>query len=247
MIETEASAPVEDDRGRVTLIDLAEARYTVYRILAQVFLFPSPERLTGLRNVAGEFCSQSTLSRFAFYTVWRDLLERLASLNESDAGSLRIQYASAFRAQSLAPGGGPLESRFLVAGNGTCTQVDIDLSRRYSNVDMSVDPDACVPADHISVQLEYLAVLVDLEFQGREQGDIPASMRALRLQRAFLRQHLDWWLPTLRDQVAAAAPDSMYHLAACASARFIPHERDLINLLIDLNSGAYSPAEQDQL
>jgi putative dimethyl sulfoxide reductase chaperone len=232
---SQSDSAIDDEIGP-TYFELAASRYGVYRILASVFLPPTTERIAELSGIASEVIEDPTLTQFSFYPVWKQLLQGLIILEATPFNDTRSLFDAAFTSGTGAAGGAPRESRFqepTEQGNGA---VEADLSRRYSNAGLNIGTNSPVPADHITVQLEYLAVLCENEALSWEAGDTATALRAMRLGRAFLRKHLTWWLPRLEHQVEATVPGSIYTVAARTATDFTVHERDLFDLILDLSS-----------
>lgn len=225
-------------QSHANLLELAGTRYTMYRVLASIFLSPTPARLTELSMIASELLDDDVASRFPFYPSWSRLLCQLADVtDESFAETGRI-YGHIFEEGTHNAGKVLRESHYLSAADQASGSVETSLLNRYINAGLSVGAGSPVPADHISVQLEYLSVVCEQEALSWESGDVPGARRSARVARAFLRKHLCWWMTRMEHHVTTAAPDSWYATAARSVNDFTDHERDMLNVIIEHTEGS---------
>lgn len=78
--------------------------------------------------------------------------------------------------------------------------------------------------DHLSVQMEFLAILSAKEAYAEEQGNAEAAEILREAHRKFLEDHLGQWLPSFARRVSEAAPGSVYAALAEFARAFVTTE-----------------------
>jgi TorA maturation chaperone TorD len=223
------------------MLQLAGTRYVTYRVLASAFLPPTQERVNHLAMMSSEIIDDPMASRFPYFSAWRDFLLDLDVTAENSVPVMRRLYDKVFSSSEAAARDILHESQYRSGGEQVRSDGIRDLVNRYNNVGLTVGVGSAVPPDHISVQLEYLAVLCDLEATGWNDEDPRQAVRALRLIRTHLQKHLCWWLPGFERNISLRAPESIYLRAAQAATEFTHHERDLLDMIIQIYEQAPSP------
>lgn len=87
--------------------------------------------------------------------------------------------------------------------------------------------------DHLVLELEFMAVLLDLERQAAEMG-LPEADEQMSLcyeaQRKFLTEHLIWWVPVFAVLLRTQASEGFYARVADCLGAFVASERGLLSL-----------------
>ena len=86
------------------------------------------------------------------------------------------------------------------------------------------------PADHVTVELEFMAFLCGKEAATWDVDEREAGLILVREAR-FLEAHLARWLPAFADRLASAPDPGIYRALGEAAHSFVQHDRDLIELL----------------
>ena len=216
------------------MLELASTRYVAYRVLAMAFLPPTTEQVDAIVTMSREIIDDPIAARFPYFPAWQEFLLGVEEIAHQMIPGIHHLYNTAFSRASGNPGNLLQESLHRTGEEQERADITRDLVNRYVNAGLSVGAQSPAPADHITVQLEYLAVLCDAEATGWHNAEPGQALRALRLNRAHLRKHLCWWLPGLEHHVSLTAPDSFYLRAARAVTEFIHHERDLLDMIIQI-------------
>ncbi len=131
-----------------------------------------------------------------------------------------------FTALFLGPGGHisphesvQRESRGLYWGDSTLAvrrfiaSTGIEYSAQYTGV-----------PDHLSIELEFMAVLAQHEAKAWEDGDARAALNTLEYQQAFLEEHLGQWVGAFSAKVVEQAELRFYRDVAALTASFVASE-----------------------
>jgi TorA maturation chaperone TorD len=100
--------------------------------------------------------------------------------------------------------------------------------------------------DHIVVQCEFLAQLLELERQaGQSTTDAAASQVAVcqNAHRRFLQEHVMWWFPAFAKLLASHDPGGFYEAVGHFLAALVAAERALAKLDPPQHGAAPSPIE----
>ncbi len=97
--------------------------------------------------------------------------------------------------------------------------------RFFESAGLALDADCRELADHVRVELEFMAQLLQREAAARESGDRAAVRRCLEAQRDFLKRHLGTWGPGFAAKVQGQAETRFYGEAARLLRDFLEAER----------------------
>ncbi len=84
--------------------------------------------------------------------------------------------------------------------------------------------------DHISVELEFMAELIQAEVNFRAKGHEHKARQCLLLEKRFLAEHLVHWMPTFCEKIVGETESSFYIEMAALTKRFIQlDQQELLN------------------
>jgi TorA maturation chaperone TorD len=217
---------------RASLWRLARIRRDGYGLLAAALLYPDDARLARLAAAARRWLrDRPELSGLALHRPWTALLRTLAATRPQEGPALRRAFTEA--CASPRDGACSLYESQYVPGSPQITPVLIAaLEREYAEAGLAPSPALGEPADHLAVELEYMAVLADREASAWRRGLPADAAGALWRQQRFMRQHLGRWAPRAARRLIALDPVPFYRAVAEGLLAFVCHDRDLIDLLL---------------
>lgn len=118
----------------------------------------------------------------------------------------------------------PHEAFYLGTEQRLGGRVTITVEQFYRRAGMPV-LDRCIEmADHLGLELEFMAALCRLEAELEDAGDPAALERCLDLQRTFLEEHLSRWAPACCENVVRHARYGFYKAIAHLTREFLGSE-----------------------
>ncbi len=223
------------------LADLARLREETYHLLSMALLYPDEQRLALVAAAARALRSgAAALNRFTFFVAWRRFRDLLEDVDESAPERVGEQYIALFMAAVRGAPCPPYESAYRDADVAPTGWVLAELDGEYARAGLELADDATEPPDHVSLQLEFMALLGGREAEAWDGGAVvsnPGSnvRRLQRQQHEFLQRHLCSWFPAFAAGVATADPGGFYAQLTEAANTFVAHDRDLLGALLDLS------------
>jgi TorA maturation chaperone TorD len=193
----------------------AELDRMVYRVLAEIFLFPDDERMTALVVGAPELRRRSEPLRDApWFTAWDTLLDALEALDDDGVAELRDRYTILFLSGARGRSCPPFASAHWPGRTRDAAAIVAAVERAYAGAGFASIP--CERPDAIAVELEFLAALC----AERADADAAGADRWESRERSFVAHHLLPWLPAFAEALNETAAGSLYALAADATLAF---------------------------
>ncbi|MDP2948832.1 MAG: molecular chaperone TorD family protein [Chloroflexota bacterium] len=211
---------------------LNELREAVYRLLAVGFRYPTPEALARLAAGLESLRQAATLTPACAIANGCALLERFATNAAALDGDsvlleLGVEYCRLFVGPYRLPCP-PYGSVYLdggvVMGPSTVATLDIYASEGWQ-------PSSCLaePADHVAVELEFMAEMCAAAQRAAMVGDEAELARSLETQRSFLAEHLGRWEQAFAARVKAATTSGLYRSLAEVLEAWIPLDQDVLS------------------
>ncbi len=110
-------------------------------------------------------------------------------------------------------------------GGDLCGRSTVRLGEFIAAAGLDYDMSYTGLPDHISVELECMAILTARTAAAETAGHGGEAERCRQLGRVFVEQFLTPWLPRFCTRVAAAAESSFYREIAALTAAFVESER----------------------
>ncbi len=142
------------------------------------------------------------------------------------------ELAEEFTHLFLGPGKhiSPHESVQLPNGSGTLWGPESVLVKRFIEAaGFEYDDGFSAIADHVSVELDFLALLTQIEADSWQSGDIAAGVNALEWQQDFIARHASKWMPGFCAKVKEGAELAFYPIFAGLLDGFLASEQEEIS------------------
>lgn len=192
------------------------ARSELYRLLADALAFP--ERAFHARVERGALRDEAAdlLGRLPYRlptAVDLDGLSEAGPYVDFQAEYIRLFDVGAVRPPCPLYGG---------EWGGSRKQTMEEVLRFYRYFGMKVSEQARELPDHVTIELEFLQVLVFEEGMAQAAGVDPAPL--LRAERDFLERHPARWWPLLERKLASQEPARFYAALASLTGAFLGRE-----------------------
>ncbi|MBW1803078.1 MAG: molecular chaperone TorD family protein [Deltaproteobacteria bacterium] len=222
-----------------TISVLSQFRDMIYRLLSRVFSEELDKNaLEGVQNIWGVLHQATDLSQFYKHEHFREgqkglknfFDENRKEINETMITDLAKAYASLFLGvghQTI----GLCESVYKSDQGLLFQSSHFEVQEAYQKIGMAKSHEFHEPADHIAVELSYMAQLCRLigESMTNERGQ---AAQYLELQKAFCKKHLLSWVPDFTRKVIEDASSSFYSSMGYLLNGFIQDDTRLMDLLI---------------
>lgn len=202
------------------------ARSAAYGLLAEGFRYPEREgwaRLHDRSRWAG-WPEQLAGAEPSVRGTLRTVQERLFSPDPERGGvtfdAVREGHARLFGHTVK----GPCPMYELEFGGGEIFQRSAELSDLkgfYEAFGLVLGTEEHERPDHLSVEMEFLAILAAKAAYAEEQDNAEGAEILAEAHRKFLEDHLAQWLPSFARRVSEAAPGSLYAALAEFARKFI--------------------------
>lgn len=138
------------------------------------------------------------------------------------AGELEAEHTALF---VLPSGVIPHEAFYLDREQRLGARVTMTVEQFYRRAGMPLS-DRCIEmADHVGLELEFMAALCRLEGDLEAAGDSAGRGHCVAVQRAFLEEHLARWAPRCCERVIAQAGSPFYQAIARYTTEFLQAEQ----------------------
>ena len=146
----------------------------------------------------------------------------------ADAAELREQLSIEFSHIFVAPVGKIMPHEGLMIGGEDDLSGDAAarVARFMADVGYRLPPESGQVADHIAVELSFMADLAAREAVALAEGDSARATRAREIQRDFLRRHLGRWSGVFANKVQQRDGTGFYAMLASALTAFIASETE---------------------
>ncbi len=230
--------------------ELHEARSLAYASFASAFRYPAGlDPLAWLRDRGMRSAWPDCLNDLApdLDRAWR-AFEQAASAAAADT-SLEDTYVRLFghAVRGTCP---PYELEY---GSSEVIQLSsemADIAGFYSAFGLELADDAGERQDHVSVQLEFMAVLAAKHAHAHVQRDDAALDIVRDAERKFLRSHLARWFPSFAHRVRQADPGGYYVALVDAAESLILADARRLGVPTNpplIEPEAFSPPDDSQI
>ncbi len=192
--------------------DLREERYILHLLKYVFWKEPSVEFLEWLLNV-----EQLTVE--GQIDVGLNQMIKAVKSNrdhlDAYAEDLAVEFARLFIGPKFPPAI-PYSSFYLSDSRTVMTDVTIEVRRRYLKAGMAVKELHSIPDDHIGIELEFIAYLIEMIIELYKKGQRADAARLFEMKNSFLYDHMSLWVSAFVDRVLEHAENDFYKGAAIA-------------------------------
>lgn len=199
------------------LIDFCENRSRVYALLSRCYETEIDAAFA--ETLAGEasLASDDPALADGFAALQTDL----ADCDEDALEQLAVVFDRAFFGMGprTAQKAFPYESVYTSEGGLMMQDAYSEVLRVYRGAGFAKNPGFKEPEDHLAVELAFMALLCGRAVEALRAGDEAGAERQLRVQLAFVQEHLLNWIERFAADVRKAAEGGFYfHLATFTEA-----------------------------
>jgi len=233
---------------RVSEVDFAYCRATVYSALALGFRPPTeetisrivePENTAALTDAAAFLDSDGKSALTA-------AIETVAHAGRIGGAALDSSYRTLF-GHTARGGVTPYETEY---GNEAIFQQPQelgDLMGFYRAFGLMVKGTEHERADHISCECEFLSFLAMKEAYALEHRDLAMLEETIKAEKLFLRDHLGRFLPSFAQQLSREDATGFYTKLAELCLRFVSQETDRLAIHLGTVNLPLRPANDDRV
>jgi TorA maturation chaperone TorD len=191
--------------------EVQQSRINMYALLSRMLLIEADEKLVDI------ICNDPVMSEFfPSFVAWKNSsnLDTQTIVNEH----LSVDFATTFFVYLT-----PYESFYTREDGMINTGSENETVKFYTSYGFEVELEQArtLSPDHIGIELEFMAKLVEEEKKAREEGDNAYAHRILLVQLQFLKEHLLVWAPQFLLQVAKHAKNPFYREAGQVALEMI--------------------------
>ena len=192
--------------GSTTDVHSALGRAIVYDFFAQVFAYPTNERVEDMRNVAGIVLEGG---------CWVPLMRLAAVARELNPALLQTEYVAALTLNS-SPDCPLFETAYFGADPIQQTQRMADVAGFYRAFGVDAGNSETRP-DDLPVELEFMGFLCRKEAYAAEHLSAARVAQARKAQKLFFEQHLGRWAGLAGAALSETAPRGRFYAVAGAT------------------------------
>ncbi|MEG2023994.1 MAG: molecular chaperone TorD family protein [Gordonibacter sp.] len=152
-------------------------------------------------------------------------------LAAASAEQMRIDVAADYNRLFLGMGPHPIapyESVFSSAEGLLMQEARDEVVAVYHSEGFAVEDAFNLPEDHLSLELEFMALMAERTALSLEAESPDEAERCLSVQRAFLEDHLGCWVPAFCDAVSEQARTTFFRGLARMTNEQVEADRTLI-------------------
>lgn len=231
----------EVHRGEFLLSELAYLRATAYRLVSQAFLNPVAAVAEAVRRLAIELSHETGGEQLNFAQRLSHCCVSLLYADEARLQQLQARYVALFGATAHGLSCPPLESAYRRGSSGREGFVIAAVERDYATAGVFLSRSHRLPPDHISLEMEFMAVLCGREAEAWASEDSKSATRLLEKERRFLAKHVLSWLPAFAADLRDADLGGTYSQITAAGYSFVRHDLDLseeLAVVLGTNGGS---------
>lgn len=164
---------------------------------------------------------------------FNDIYRALRRRNTGTHQLLAMDFTACFLGTKTYKGltGAPYESLYRDASGTLMGPVRAQVFNAYKCECVALQPELDLPDDHLSFEMEFLAILCDRCAAAVQAGDQHEAARLLGVQREFLENHLLAWFPRFHNLTTKLLETRFYRGVLNVTRGFLESELESINAL----------------
>ena len=167
---------------------------------------------------------------------FRQVADYVSSLKGRDLESvqleLAVEYAGLFLGVWRVPSH-PSESSYLTEGRLVMQKPRDDVLKIYRSMGLDKAGNFVEPEDHIALELQFMTYLCEKTSTVLKDGNFLEAKECLRVQRDFLSEYLDKWVPKLAADILKSARGEFYKAVAKITKGYVAMDVQLVAELMD--------------
>lgn len=224
-------------------IEMLNSRKDFYRTLAGMYFnILTEEQIEelALSDFQPLMASDNELIASGFNDVYRYLRKR----NTGTHQELAMDFTSCFLGAKTYLGltAAPYESLYLDPSGLLMGSVRSEVFNIYKRERVALQADLDYADDHLSFELEFLAILCERSISALEQGDTTEALRLLEVQRSFVTNHINRWFGRFHNLTTKFIETRFYRGILNITQGFLESEPDAIDEISKSIQGGYSKA-----
>jgi TorA maturation chaperone TorD len=112
-----------------------------------------------------------------------------------------------------------------------------EIIQAYKSLGYEKDKDFREPEDHVAAELEFMANLCRWTSKTLDNGEVEKAVAYLNLQKEFIRDHINRWVPLLCEQLKKEATSPFYKGLAHLTKGFVTLDDDIPDHLTEVLKG----------
>lgn len=106
----------------------------------------------------------------------------------------------------------------------------------YLSEGLDLPSDNTTPEDHVSFEMQFMAMMVDRSAEALERGDFAEFERTMSVQRSFFEDHLANWLPDFAEAIEKNCRTDFYRGVASLLRGLLESEKEIISEMAELGA-----------
>lgn len=207
-----------------------ESRADMYRALGNLYLNTlSEQQIEELALTDYDTLRADPDKRIA--SGFNDIYRALRRRNTGTRQLLAMDFTSCFLGTKTYKGltGAPYESLYRDSSGTLMGPIRTQVFNAYKRERIALQPDLDLPEDHLSFEMEFLAVLCDRCAKAVEAGDRDEALRVLGVQKAFLEEHVLAWFPRFHNLTTKLLETRFYRGVLNVTRGFLESEPESID------------------
>ncbi|MBN2374577.1 molecular chaperone TorD family protein [bacterium] len=202
-------------------------RCAVYRLLHTIYSYPGHETMNFLKGFTLADDYYRYLSSYSNADKKRLLGSLSAMVHWGASGPLEdmeVEYTRLFISSFNGTPAKPYESVHVEKGRIVLGETTVRVREFYRRFGVDLGQHHPEPADHIAIETEFMAYLIEREMSAYLEGNIEEADRFRDAQARFLMQHLLCWAWNFSDKVHIYSLHPFYREAGMFSKIFFEIE-----------------------